>query len=101
MNPQSPYVDANYYYVDVARSFDMRSVSASPSSNYVQAPMQNNLHASTSYKFSNFQHVYSNSHALGTPKIHMSMNNMMSLINQYETPAVRNFNSIQSSVSPL
>ena len=99
MYPKSIYVDANCSSVDVARSFDMRSVSASPSSYYVQKPMQNNLHASNN--FSNLQHVYSNSHASATPEIHMPMNNIMSSVNQHETPNVSNFSSTSESVSPL
>jgi hypothetical protein len=99
MNPQSPYVDANYYYADVARPFDTHSVSASPSSNYVQEPMQNKFHVSTSYNFRNLQHVNSNYRASSTPEIHMPMNNMVSLINQYETHDTRNSNSIHESVS--
>jgi hypothetical protein len=88
MNPQPPYVDANSSCVVVARSLDMYTISASPSSYYVQGPMQNNLHA-----FSNLQQ------ASAAPKIHMPMNNMMSSVNQYETPNVRNFSSMQDSVS--
>ena len=99
MYPQSVYVDANCSFVDVARSFDMRSVSANPSSYYVQKPMQNNLHASNN--FSNLQHAYSNSHASATPETHMPMNNMMSSDNQHDTPNVINFNSMQESVSPF
>ena len=97
MYHQSSFVDANNSYVDVARSFHMRSVSANPSSYYVQKPMQNNLHASNN--FSNLQHAYSNSHASATPEIHMPMNNMMSSVNQYETSNVSNFNSTSESVS--
>ena len=97
MYHQSIYVDANCSSIDVARSFDMRSVSASPSSYYVQKPMQNNLHASNS--FSNLQHAYSNSHASVTPETHMPMNNMTSSV--YETPNIRNFNSTSESVSPF
>src|SRR3990170_4742677 len=90
MNTQSPRVDANNAYV-VARSFNEHNVSASPSfinyaSNYAQQPIQNNLRASTSYNFSNMQHMYPNSHASATPQIYMPMNNMMSSVNQVETP---------------
>lgn len=46
--------------------------------------MQNNLHASTSYNFSNIHHMYSNSHASATTQIHMPMNNMMSFVIQFE-----------------
>lgn len=49
MNLQSPYVDAKYSYVDVARSFDKSTISASPSFNYLQEPMENNLRAATFY----------------------------------------------------
>ena len=105
MNAQFTYVDANNAYV-VARSSNEHNVSASPSfinhvSNYVQQLIQNNLHASTSYNFSNMQHMYPNSHASATPKIHMPMSNMMSSINQFETPQVRISNAIQESVSPF
>ena len=67
MNTQFTYADANNAYV-VARSSNEHNVSASPSfinhaSNYVQEPMQQNLHASTSYNFSNMEHMYTNSHA--------------------------------------
>jgi hypothetical protein len=55
--------------------------------------MQNNLHA-----FSNLQQL-SNSHASATPEIHMPMNNMTSSVSLYETPNVRNFSSMQDSVS--
>ena len=105
MNTQFPFVDANNSYV-VARSPNEHNVSASPSfinhaSNYAQGPMQNNLHASNSYDFSNVQHMYPNSHALATPQIHMPMNNMMSLVNQFETPHVKLPNSTLESVSPF
>ena len=71
MNTQFTYVDANNAYV-VARSFNQHNVLASPSfinqaSSYAQQPIQNNLHASTSYNFSNMQHMYPNSHASATP----------------------------------
>ncbi len=57
MNSQSPYVDANYSYVDVTKSFDMNVVSANPSLRYAQKPMQNNLYASNPYNISNVQHI--------------------------------------------
>ena len=103
MNTQFTYVDANNAYV-VARSFDEHNVLAGPSFihhayNYVQQPIQNNLHASTSYNFSNMQHMYPNSHASATPQIYMPMNNMMSLVNQVETPYVGTSNGMQQSVS--
>ena len=103
MNTQFTYVDANHAYV-VARSSNEHNVSASPSfinnvSNYVQQPIQNNLHASTSYNFSNMQHMYPNSHASATPQIYMPMNNMMSSVNQVETPYVGTSNGMQQSVS--
>ena len=105
MNTQFPFVDANNPYV-VAGSPNEHNVSASPSfinhaSNYAQGSMQNNLHASKSYDFSNVQHMYPNSHASATPQIHMPMNNMMSLVNRFETPDVKISNSIQESVSPF
>ena len=65
--------------------------------NYVQEPMQNNIYASN--YFSNAQHVDPNSHASATPANHMPMTNMANLVNQYETPSVRNFNNMQTSVS--
>ena len=103
MNTQFTYVDANNAYV-VARSSNEHNVSASPSfskhaSNYVQGPMQQNIHDSTSYNFSNMQHMYPNSHASATPQIHIPMNNMMSSVNQVETPHVGSFNGMQHSVS--
>ena len=64
-------------------------------------PIQSNLHASTFYDTSNMQHMYPNSHASATPQIHMPMNNMMGLVNQFETPHVKISNSIQESVSPF
>ena len=70
-------------------------------SNYAQGPMQNNLHASNSYDFSNIQHMYPNSHASATPEIVMLMNNIMSLVNQVETPLVRTSTSMRQSVSPF
>ena len=85
MNPQSSYVDANYSYVDVGRSFDMNTVSASPSSYYEQKPMQNNLYASNPYNFSNVQHVYSGSHASAAP-YHRPMSTVGYSTDQYETP---------------
>ena len=105
MNTQFPFVDANNPYV-VARSPNEHNVSASPSFinhafNYVQEPMQQNLHASTSYNFSNMQHMYSNSHASATPEIHMPMKNMMSSVNQVETPHIGTSDSMQQSVSPF
>ena len=103
MNTQSPYVDANNSY-GVTRSFNEYTLSASPrflnhTSNYVQEPIQSNLHASTSYDTSNRHHVYSNSHTSAAQQIYMPMNNMANLVNQYETPNVRNFNNMQTSVS--
>ena len=105
MNTQFTYVDANNAYV-VARSSNEHNVSASPSfidhtSNYVQRPIQSNLHASTSYDTSNMHHMYSNSHASSTPQIDMPMNNMMGLGNQFETPHVKISNNMQQSVSPF
>ena len=105
MDTQFPFVDANNSYV-VAGSPNEHNVSASPSfinhaSNYAQGPMQNNLHTSNSYDFSNVQHMYPNSHASATPQIHMPMNNMMGSVNQFETPHVKISNSIQESVSPF
>ena len=105
MNTQFPFVDTNNLCV-VAGSPNEHNVLASPSfinhaSNYAQGPMQNNLHASNSYNFSNVQHMYPNSHASATPQIHMPMNNMMSLVNQFETPDVKLPNSTQESVSPF
>ena len=61
--------------------------------------MQQNLHDSTSYKFSNMRHMYPNSHASATPQIYMPMNNMMSSVNQVETPYVGTSNVMQQSVS--
>ena len=103
MNTQFTYVDANNAYV-VARSFNEHSVSASPSfinhaSNYVQELMQQNLHASTSYNFSNMEHIYTNSHASAAPQIHVPVNNMMSSVNQVETPHIGTSDSMQQSVS--
>ena len=105
MNTQFTYVDANNAYV-VARSSNEHNVLASPSfinhaSNYVQGPMQNNLHVSNSYKFSNMQHMYPNSHASATPQIVMPMNNMVSSVNKFEIPNVRISNVMQESVSPF
>ena len=105
MNTQFTYVDANNAYV-VARSFNEHNVPASPSfinhaSNYVQEPMQQNLHASTSYNFSNMEHMYTNSHASTAPQIHMPMNNMMSSVNQIETLHIGTSDSMQQSVSPF
>ena len=105
MNTHFTYVDANNAYV-VARSSNEHNVSTSPSfinhaSNYAQGPMQQNLHDSTSYNFSNMQHMYPNPHASATPQIHMPMNNMMGLVNQFETPHVKISNSIEESVSPF
>ena len=103
MNTQFTYADANNAYV-VSTSSNEHNVSASPSfinhaSNYVQGPMQHNLHASTLYNFSNMQHMYPNSHASATPQIYTPMNNMMSSVNQVETPHVGTFNGMQHSVS--
>ena len=105
MNIQFTYVDANNAYV-VATSFNEHNVLASPSfinhaSNYVQEPVQQNLHASTSYNFSNMEHMYTNSHASAAPQIHMLMNNMMSSVNQVETPHIGTSDSMQQSVSPF
>ena len=102
MNTKSPFVDANNPYV-VARSPNKHNVSASPSfinhaSIYAQGPMQNNFRASNSHDFSNIRHMYPNSHTSATPQIHMPMNNMMGLVNQFETPHVKISNSIQKSV---
>ena len=99
MNTQFPTVNANNSY-DVTRSFNDYTLSASPSffnnsSNCVHRPIQSNLHVSTSYDTSNIQHMYPNSHASVTPQIHMPMNNMMSLVNQFETPHVKISNSIK------
>jgi hypothetical protein len=101
MNSQSSVVDANNSYAEVARFFDMSTVSASPHSCYVQTPIQNNLHPSTCYNFNNLQHVYSNSHASAAPEVHMPMNNVMNSVNQYEAPNVINFNNMQNNISPF
>ena len=45
------------------------------------------------------QHMYPNSHASATPQIYMPMNNMMSSVNQVETPYVGTSNAMQQSVS--
>ena len=105
MNTQFTYVDANNTYV-VARSSNEHNVSASSSfinhaSNYVQGPMQQNLHDSTSYNFSNMQHMYPNSHASATPQIVMPMNNMVSSVSKFETPYVRFSNAMQESITLL
>jgi hypothetical protein len=63
--------------------------------------MENNLHASTSYNFSNLRYTYSNSHASTTPEVHMPMNNVINSFNQYETSNVINCNSMQNNVSPF
>src|SRR3954471_13109776 len=47
------------------------------------------------------QHMYPNPHASATPEIYMPMNNMLSLVNQVETPYVGAFGNIQQSVSPF
>ena len=59
------------------------------------------LHTSTSYDISNMRHMYPNSHASATPQIVMPMNNMVSLVNKFETPHVRISNAMQESVSPF
>jgi hypothetical protein len=99
MNSQSSFVDANNSYAEVARFFDMNTVSGSPSSCYVQTPMQNNIYPSTYYDSSNLQHVYANSHASATLEFYIPMNNVMSSVDQYETPNVINFNIMQNNVS--
>jgi hypothetical protein len=101
MNSQSSFVDSSNSYADVARFFDMSTVSASPNSCYVQTPIHNNLHPSTCYNFNNLQHVYSNSHASSAPKVYMPMNNVMNSVNQYEAPNVINFNNMQNNISPF
>jgi hypothetical protein len=101
MNSQSSFVDTNNSYAEVARFFDMNTVSASPNFCYVQTLIQNNVHPSTCYNFDNFQHVYSNSHASAAPEVHMPMNNVMNSVNQYEAPNVINFNNMQNNVSPF
>jgi hypothetical protein len=98
MNSEFSYVDANNSYVDIARSIDMLTTSAIPSSYYVQTSMENNLHARTC-NFSNFQHAYTNSHASAIPEVHMPINIVMSSVNQYKTPNVIDFNSMQNNVS--
>ena len=74
MNTKSHHVDANNSY-GVTRSFNEYTLLANPSfvnytSNYMQGPIQSNLHASNSYDTSNMHHMYSNSHASATPEIH-------------------------------
>ena len=73
MNTQFPTIDANNSY-GVARSFNEYTLSASPiffnnASNYVQGPIQSNLHALSSYDTSNLYHMYLNSHASATHKL--------------------------------
>ena len=97
MYHQSPYVDENNPYV-VARSPNEHHASASPSfinsrSNYMQQPVHN-LYASSSH-FGNMQHMYPNSHASVAPQIYTPMNNMLSLVNQVQTPYVGAFSNIQ------
>jgi hypothetical protein len=101
MNSESFYVDANNSYAEVARFFNMSTVSASPNSCYVQTPIQNNLHPSSCYNFDNSQHVYSNSHASAALEVYIPMNNMMNSVNQYEAPNVINFYNMQNNVSPF
>ena len=105
MNTQFPIVDANNSY-GVTRSFNKYTLSASPSffnnaSNYVQGPIQSNLHALSSYDTSNLHHMYPNSHASATPQIVMPMNNMVSSVNKFEIPHVRISNAMQESVHPF
>src|SRR3954471_4221153 len=102
MNSQFTYVDA-YNSSVVARSPYEHDVSASPSfinysSNCVQQPVHNNLYASSSSS-SNMHHMYPNPHASATPQIYMPMNNMMSSVNQVETPHIGSSNRMQQSVS--
>src|ERR1041385_8943400 len=103
MYHQSPYVEANNSYV-VARSPNEHVASASSSfintSNHVQQPVHPNPYASNPSS-SNMQHMYLNSHASATPEIYMPMNNMLSSVNQVETPHVGNLNNMQQSVSPF
>jgi hypothetical protein len=101
MNSESLYVDANNSDDNIARFFDMSTVSASPNSYYVQTPMQNNLRPSTYYDSSNLQHVYVNSHTSTAPEVHMPMNNVMSSVNKYETPNVINFIACKIMIHPF
>src|SRR3954463_11858576 len=103
MKSQLTYVDAKSSYA-VARSPNEHDASASPSfinysSNYVQQPVHNNVYALDS-NFGNIQRMYPNRHASATPEIYMPMNNMLSLVNQVETPHVGTLNNMQQSVSP-
>src|SRR3954471_19017387 len=47
------------------------------------------------------KHMYPNSHASVAPQTYMPMNNMLSSVNQVETPYVGDFSNIQQSVSPF
>src|SRR3954471_4983137 len=92
MNSQFTYVDA-YNSSVVARSPYEHDVSASPSfinysSNCVQQPVHNNIYPS-SYSFSNMQHMYPNPHASATPQIHMPVDNMMGVSDQYKAPHIQ------------
>src|SRR3954469_11934491 len=92
MNSQFTYVDASNPYV-VARSHNEHDVSASPSfinntSNCMQQPVHDNFYASNS-SFSNMQHMYPNPHASATPQIHMPVDNMMGVSDQYKAPHVQ------------
>ena len=92
MNSQFTYVDASNSYV-VARSPNEHDVSASPSfinnaSNCMQQAVHDNFYASNS-SFSNMQHMYPNPHASATPQIHMPVDNMMGVSDQYMAPHVQ------------
>src|SRR3954470_16799638 len=104
MYHQFPCVDVNNSYV-VVRAPNEHDASTSRNfincpSNYVQQPVHPNPYASNPSS-SNMQHMYLNSHASATPEIYMPMNNMLSSVNQVETPHVGNLNNMQQSVSPF
>ena len=88
MNTQFTTVDANNLY-GVTRSFNECTLSANPSfsnhaSNYVQGPIQSNLHASISYDTSNMIYMYSNSHAQDGP--HLNVRRLWAALGRFARP---------------
>ena len=85
MYHQSPYVDANIHYVDVARSFNGHVMSASPNE---QRPTSYFIGETWNLQNHDMQLMNLNFRA-STTSFNMSMNNTICSSDQYMTPHVQ------------
>ena len=85
MYHQSPYVDANSHYVDVARSFNGKVMSASPNE---QTPTSYSIGDSWNLQNRDIQLMNMNFRASAT-SFHMLVKNKVCSSDQYMTPHVQ------------